>query len=546
MDRLVARYRGFCARLVLSRLSASLQNTVSRLGTALLQALLFRKPPQRQLRRASRPARNWPYRMLSWGGVALIAVGMLGIGRMGFAGDGKYASFDGMIARHAQANDIPESLIRRVIWRESKYNPRLIGRGHAMGLMQIKPATAREVGYSGSAEGLLDAETNMKYATRYLAGAYRVAGGNMDRAVALYAKGYYFEAKRRGMLATMYKFRNVPDEAPVREAAAVPTAVPEKPPAQKQSFQLASAEPVMHDAPARPQSRLARETAAAREAARAEEPLRQAKSDLHTASIRNAAAEREPVRVSAAAVPMPRDKPARVAMASRDLVPLREAAVRQSLPTREALPMRYAMPPREAITAQQLAAARQVAAIQPDSFATGDLFVPHATPVIAEMAPRYTNAAVRTLSDAPVRHNVIDQNKIAAVEAPRAVDPAPVPQQPRIEAVAKPASEPQPLATPQPLPAAIPAAIPQPETRAVAVPAAVPTQPAQENLAAASRKIEDVKPAKREREATRPAARVRAQNAAPAPLRWLEQQFASLGRALSGPQQRQPRRAPAQ
>jgi soluble lytic murein transglycosylase-like protein len=83
--------------------------------------------------------------------------------------------------------------------RESGGNPRAIGRGGAMGLMQIKPATARAMGYTGSASGLLDADTNLTYAVRYLAGAYRVAGGNHDRAVSHYARGYYYAAKRAGM-----------------------------------------------------------------------------------------------------------------------------------------------------------------------------------------------------------------------------------------------------------------------------------------------------------------------------------------------------------
>jgi soluble lytic murein transglycosylase-like protein len=60
--------------------------------------------------------------------------------------------------------------------------------------MQIKYQTARGVGYTGSPSGLMDPETNLTYATRYLAGAYRAAGGNQNRAVALYASGYY----RRG------------------------------------------------------------------------------------------------------------------------------------------------------------------------------------------------------------------------------------------------------------------------------------------------------------------------------------------------------------
>jgi soluble lytic murein transglycosylase-like protein len=40
----------------------------------------------------------------------------------------------------------------------------------------------------------MDPETNLTYAVRYLAGAYRAAGGNANRAVSLYASGYY----RRG------------------------------------------------------------------------------------------------------------------------------------------------------------------------------------------------------------------------------------------------------------------------------------------------------------------------------------------------------------
>ena len=105
---------------------------------------------------------------------------------------------DTMISRHAQMNGIPESLLHRVVMRESRYNPRAVGRGGAMGLMQIKTATARAMGYTGSASGLLDAETNVTYAARYLAGAYRAAGGNSDRAVSNYARGYYHQAKAQG------------------------------------------------------------------------------------------------------------------------------------------------------------------------------------------------------------------------------------------------------------------------------------------------------------------------------------------------------------
>jgi soluble lytic murein transglycosylase-like protein len=66
--------------------------------------------------------------------------------------------------------------------------------------MQISHATARGMGYRGEAAGLLDAETNLRYAVRYLAGAYVTAGGNEDRAVQFYARGYYYDAKRLGLL----------------------------------------------------------------------------------------------------------------------------------------------------------------------------------------------------------------------------------------------------------------------------------------------------------------------------------------------------------
>ena len=55
------------------------------------------------------------------------------------------------------------------------------------------------MGYTGSAAGLLDPETNMTYAVKYLAGAYKVAGGSESGAVANYARGYYHSAKRRGV-----------------------------------------------------------------------------------------------------------------------------------------------------------------------------------------------------------------------------------------------------------------------------------------------------------------------------------------------------------
>jgi len=62
--------------------------------------------------------------------------------------------------------------------------------------MQIKLATARSLGYAGDAKGLRDPDTNLTYAVKYLAGAYRAAKGDFSRAIAYYAGGYYYAAKR--------------------------------------------------------------------------------------------------------------------------------------------------------------------------------------------------------------------------------------------------------------------------------------------------------------------------------------------------------------
>ncbi len=122
--------------------------------------------------------------------------GQNGFGQNGF---GQSAPLDGMAAAQASANGVPVSLVERVIKRESGGNPRAVSRGN-YGLMQIRLGTARAMGYSGSAAGLLDPATNMTYAVKYLAGAYRAAGGNESRAVALYARGYYYQAKAQGFL----------------------------------------------------------------------------------------------------------------------------------------------------------------------------------------------------------------------------------------------------------------------------------------------------------------------------------------------------------
>jgi len=109
------------------------------------------------------------------------------------------SSLDGLIAHYAAEYNVPEALIRRVIVRESGYNPRAKN-GPYYGLMQIRYDTAQSMGYRGPASGLLEADTNLRYGVKYLGGAYLVGNQNADQAVRNYASGYYYDAKAKGLL----------------------------------------------------------------------------------------------------------------------------------------------------------------------------------------------------------------------------------------------------------------------------------------------------------------------------------------------------------
>jgi soluble lytic murein transglycosylase-like protein len=134
--------------------------------------------------------------------------------------------------QYAHRHGVPLALLHRIIMRESRYHPRLVHRSY-YGLMQITPATARSMGYHGAPSGLLDAKTNLHYATPYLANAWALADGNLDRAVQLYASGYYYTAKTKHMLSQM---RDANSE-PVKPETTSALAMAPSPPRQKDFFE---------------------------------------------------------------------------------------------------------------------------------------------------------------------------------------------------------------------------------------------------------------------------------------------------------------------
>ena len=83
---------------------------------------------------------------------------------------------------------LPRELVHKLAIRESTHRPWAVNRPY-YGLLQILPATARSMGYSGNAQGLLDADTNLEFAGKYLRGAWLLSDGDQQRAIFLYAKG---------------------------------------------------------------------------------------------------------------------------------------------------------------------------------------------------------------------------------------------------------------------------------------------------------------------------------------------------------------------
>ncbi|MBR3370186.1 MAG: transglycosylase SLT domain-containing protein [Rhodobacteraceae bacterium] len=119
-----------------------------------------------------------------------------------------------LVRQYAAKHGIPEALLHRVIQRESDYRAHARN-GPYWGLMQILPQTARQMGFQGRPEDLLNAEVNLEYAGRYLRGAWLVSNGSIDRAVMWYARGYYYEARDRCMLvATGLREREVRRDCP--------------------------------------------------------------------------------------------------------------------------------------------------------------------------------------------------------------------------------------------------------------------------------------------------------------------------------------------
>lgn len=106
------------------------------------------------------------------------------------------------IVQEATANNVPPALVDAVVRIESRYDPMAVGSVGEVGLMQVRPKTAALLGFQGASADLAEPRTNLRYGVSYLARAWRLAGGNLCRALMKYRAGH--GAERMSTLSLEY------------------------------------------------------------------------------------------------------------------------------------------------------------------------------------------------------------------------------------------------------------------------------------------------------------------------------------------------------
>src|SRR5688572_16836554 len=131
----------------------------------------------------------------------------------------KSAPFEASIVEHARRQRVAADLVRAVIQVESAFNPIAVSSKGAMGLMQLMPATAVELGVVNP----FDPDQNIRGGVTYLRQLLDRYDGNVEVALAAYNAGIGNVAKYGGDVPPFKETKNyvkkitggVPPPAPV-------------------------------------------------------------------------------------------------------------------------------------------------------------------------------------------------------------------------------------------------------------------------------------------------------------------------------------------
>jgi soluble lytic murein transglycosylase-like protein len=95
-----------------------------------------------------------------------------------------------LIEKETLQTNLPSDVAEAVVFVESSFNMSTIGRVGEIGLMQVRPGTAAMLGFKGSIAELAKPEVNIHYGVTYLSQAWRLAGGDLCRALMKYRAGH--------------------------------------------------------------------------------------------------------------------------------------------------------------------------------------------------------------------------------------------------------------------------------------------------------------------------------------------------------------------
>ncbi|HZQ90690.1 MAG TPA: lytic transglycosylase domain-containing protein [Terriglobales bacterium] len=105
------------------------------------------------------------------------------------------ADLDAAIEAAAARHHVDPNLVRAVIKVESNFNPRAVSRKGALGLMQLMPATARELNVANP----FDPEQNLDGGVRHLRALLENFGGDVPKSLAAYNAGAGAVARNKGV-----------------------------------------------------------------------------------------------------------------------------------------------------------------------------------------------------------------------------------------------------------------------------------------------------------------------------------------------------------
>jgi hypothetical protein len=95
-----------------------------------------------------------------------------------------------IIEKETATTGLPPDIAEAVMFVESGYDSTVVGGVGEIGLMQVRPGTAAMLGFRGSAAELATPDINIHYGVLYLSRAWRLANGDLCRALMKYRAGH--------------------------------------------------------------------------------------------------------------------------------------------------------------------------------------------------------------------------------------------------------------------------------------------------------------------------------------------------------------------